>query len=457
MVSISPTQALRARLPGLLGKAKGNSGVLFGTQLAQALLRLVSFPIIAYFLDPDDYGVSLVVGSLLLTLTFLSETGAAPFTIRTDEGDEPRSLDTVWTISVIRGVLIGGVLFLSAPFAADLLDDERVKHALRIGAIGAFLFESRSLGHVLEQRYQNERKNALIRLGIAVATLPVQVGLAVWLEDWRALVWGIVFMNAASFVTSFLCYPVRHRFALDRTVALSLWRFSRMIAASSAVTLVMLQFDKYFILAVASLTVAGLFNNANNLIGVVEDLIRRHARSVFMPLAAARLRNGERGPEVFYGPLRLVRPLLVILCCGGITAGPAVIDVLLPARYAGAGVFLSLLSLRGALIAIAQPQTSFLVADGGQRRVFYADTARLVWTVAAGVLGYLAFGVTGLVLGVALRDLPPIVIQTHALMQRGVFSWRAEVSVLFAALVGLALGAAASAVAHAFGLAGGAA
>ena len=449
-----PTRALRARLPGLAGKAFGNSGTLFGTQLIQAALRFISFPIIAYYLDPADYGIFMVVGSLAITFTFLSETGVGPFTIRTEGGDDPRSLDTVWTISVLRGALIAGLMLISAPIAAEMMDDARVARALQIAAFGVFLFECRGLGHLLAQRQQDERRNALVRLGVATAALPVQVGLAVWLKDWRALVWGFVFMNVLGFAASFAFYPVRHRLLFDRAIALSLWRFSRMIAASTAVTLVVMQFDKYFILAVASLTLAGLFHNASNLIGIPEDLIRRHARGVFMPIAAARLRAGEYGPMVFYQPLRLVRPLLVLLCCGGITAGPAFIDVLLPDRYAGAGFFFSVLSLRATLIAIAQPQTSFLVADGGQRRVFFADTARLVWTVGAGLIGFAAFGIYGFVVAIALREIPPIIVQTHALMQRGVFAWRAEVRVVLAAGTGLALGALVAVCAQVLGLTG---
>lgn len=437
----SSARLLRARLPGVAGKAFGNSGVLFGTQIVQALLRFASFPVVAYYVDPADYGVMLAVGSLTLTLAFLSETGGAPFTVRTDGGDTPRSLNTVWTVSVIRGVLIALVLFASAPLVGDVLEEPRVTQALRICAFGTLLFECRALGPFLAQRYQNERRNALVRLGTAVVALGVQVALAVWLRDWRALAWGLVASNTLAFLASFAFYPTRHRFALNRDVLLALWRFSRMIAASSAVTLVVMQFDKYVILAVASLTVAGLFNNASNLIGIAEDLIHRHARGVFLPAAAARLRRGERSPDVFYHPLRLVRPMLLLLCCVGITAGPAAIDVLLPPRYAGVGFFLSLLSLRAALMTIAQPQAAFLLADDGQRQVFYADAARLGWTVAVGLAGILAFGVNGLVLAVALREVPPIVIQARALSARGVFSLRREASLVPVAALGLGLGA----------------
>lgn len=452
MVSISPPQALRARLPGLLGKAFGNTGTLMSTQLAMALLRFASFPIILFFVDPADYGVMLAVGSLAVTLNFLSEMGLVPFTVRTEDGADPRSLDTVWTISVIRGVLIAAVMALSAPLVADAFGDERIAPALCIGALGSLLFECRSLGPAVAQRQQNERKNAVIRLGTMAIGLVIQVALAYWLRDWRALAWGLVAQNGLIFVTSFLFYPQRHRILFDKAIALALWRFSRMIAASSAVSLLVLQFDKYFVLAAASMTVAGLFNTATNLVAVPEDLIHRHARGVFLPIVAERLRGGERGPQVFYEPLRLVRPLLVLICCGGVMAGPAAIEILLPTRYAGVGLFLSLLSLRAALNAVAEPQMAFLLADDGQRSIFYAQTGRLIWTVGVGTLGYAAYGITGLVLAVALRELPPIIIQSAALARRGVFSWRAEAPVAVAAALGVALGALAAAAGRALDL-----
>ena len=452
MSNTRPMRSVMSRLPALRAKATGNAGVLFGSTLTTAVLRFASNIVIARLLTPADFGVMIVVTSIATTLMFLSEMGIGPFTVRTQNGATPRALDTQWTVAVIRGALIALVMVASAPLAATAFDDPRLTDAIRVSAIAFFAFECRSMSLLVAQREQNERKNALVRLGVFVAQLPFLLGFAWWLRDYWAFVYALIVMNVFTTAATFLFYPQRHRFLLDREVLIELWRFSRVIAATSAVGIVIIQFDRYFIAAVADEVVLGLFAVALTFGRTIEDMIGRYARSVYMPIVAASLRQGPGRVRTYYGPLRVTRPALVALCCAGITAGPAFIEVVFPPAYVGAGAFLSLLSLRAALEAIARPNDAYLIADGGQSRVFAGEVARLVWTVAAATLAYFAFGLYAFVLAVCLRELPSIAIQTHGLIRRGVFSLRNEASVPLAALAGLACGQAASLAAHGLGL-----
>ena len=449
-------QTMRGAMPRFASRAFGNVGALIGSTLSIAVLRFATNLVVARFVLPEDFGVVHAVAMLALTLGFLSEAGIGPFMTREEGADEPRTASVVWTVAVLRGVLMGGVLLIFAEPMARLLDNPVLTDPIRVAAIGVFLFECRSMGPYLAARYGNDRKNSGIRLAVYTLHLPLLIGLALWLQNYWALVIANVVHSAMGVATSFLFYPEarHHRFVLDRAIVGRLWRFSRMIAASSALSLLIMQFERFFLIRTTTLEVWGLFAMAASLAAMAEDIGFRHARNILMPIVSADLRAGRLGPDSYYRPLRYLRPGLVMLCCAGITAGPAFFDALFPERYADAGIFLSILSGRAALAAIVLPTEALLVADDGRREKVYCDLSRLVWLCGVAPLAYLNFGLVGFVLAVALREVPALAVGYRGLVRRRLFSARQELPVVGAMVVGLAAGLAASVTASLLGLTG---
>lgn len=452
MSDTTAPQGLRARLPGLAARATGNTSVLLGSTIAQAVLRFGSNVVVAQFLMPEDFSVVLVISSLTFALMLMTDAGVGPFIVRSERSTSKAALDTVWTVNVLRGLFLAVGLYLAAPLAAEAFDDERLTGAIRVAAPFIGFAEFKNLGLYVAMRAHNERKNALVRLGVYAAHLPILVGAAWWLGNYWALVVAVAATCTLTTVASYLFYPERHALRLDRAALGDLWRFSRLIAASSLVGLVVAQFDRFFLAAVAPKDLLGVYYLAATLVMTAEDLIHRYGRNVYMPIVSDGLRAGERTPRVYYDPMRLVRPGLLFLIAMGIPLGPAFFAVVFKPEYAAGGVLLSLLSVRTLLAMLNQPAEAFLIADGRQRTVLVANGIRLAWTVGLGTAAYFAFGIYGLIVAICLRDLLPILTQHVALARAGVLSARREAVVPVVVAGGLAIGLAANAVAAAMGL-----
>ena len=446
-------RSLRARLPALAARATGNTSVLLGSTVAQAVLRFGSNVVVTRFLVPDDFAVVLVISTLAYTISLLTDTGVAPFVVRSEKSVSKAALDTVWTVNVLRGLFIGTVLFLAAPLAADVFDDERLIGAVRVAAFLIALTEFRSMGFFVAMRRQDERRNALVRLGVYAAQLPVMIVGAWLIGNYWALILSIGATNLLTVIASYAFYGQRHRPRLDRTALGDLWRFSRLIAASSAVGLVVMQFDRYFLAAVAPKDVVGVYYLALMLVVTAEEMIHRWGRSVYMPVVSAQLRAGHHGPRTYYDPQRLVRPAILFLASMGVLLGPAFFTIVFPPEYAAGGAFLSLLSIRTVFAMLNQPSEAFLVADGGQRQVLISNAVRLGWTVIAGTAAFLYFGLYGLVLAICLRDVLPIIAQHAALARKGLFRSRRELPAVAAIGAGLLMGFAADQALRGLGLA----
>jgi PST family polysaccharide transporter len=70
-------------------------------------LGLFSTLLLVRLLSPEDFGVAAVAGAMLTLLEMLTATSFGLALIRMP-APEPRHYDTAFTLTVLRGVLIGG-------------------------------------------------------------------------------------------------------------------------------------------------------------------------------------------------------------------------------------------------------------------------------------------------------------------------------------------------------------
>jgi len=84
----------------------------------QALIRLVSSVILTRVLHPEAYGTMAVLVSILFVIGNIIDTNVNLFIVRDKNAEQPRYLNTAWTIRFIRSVLSSAVLFVCAPLIA---------------------------------------------------------------------------------------------------------------------------------------------------------------------------------------------------------------------------------------------------------------------------------------------------------------------------------------------------
>src|SRR5262245_41661145 len=70
------------------------------------VLRLAGNVIFTWLLYPEAFAVMLLVNVFIQGLAMFSDIGIGPSIIQSKRGDEPRFLNTAWTIQVGRGFLL---------------------------------------------------------------------------------------------------------------------------------------------------------------------------------------------------------------------------------------------------------------------------------------------------------------------------------------------------------------
>ena len=123
------------------------------------ILRTV---ILARLLTPDDFGLLGLALLTTATLETLSQTGFHGAIIQRQKNIDSY-LNTAWTCSALRGMILFALLYFLSPQVADFFDDTRVVPIIRVIAISILLSGFANIGIVLFKKELRLQKAIHIR------------------------------------------------------------------------------------------------------------------------------------------------------------------------------------------------------------------------------------------------------------------------------------------------------
>ncbi len=181
--------------------------------------------IVARLLAPEDFGIVAIGLTTMQILTNLSDIGVSQAVIRFRDADRD-DLDTLFTLSAIRGLLIALGLFLAAPFAASFYDDPRVFWVF-VG-VGAYPFFT---GLMNPRFYEFERlldysKDFFVSVVNKLAGVVVSIAIAFAFRSYWAIILGLATNGLVQLALSYAMRPYRPRLSLAsfrRIIGFSGW------------------------------------------------------------------------------------------------------------------------------------------------------------------------------------------------------------------------------------------
>ncbi|VAW07937.1 hypothetical protein MNBD_ALPHA05-1049, partial [hydrothermal vent metagenome] len=109
----------------LTGRVARGAAWIFGGGVFARLLGAVNTIVVARLLVPDDIGLVAVAIVSMQLLQGVSDIGVAQAVVRFRDADRA-DLDTLFTLSALRGLAIGLVLAAAAPVMAAVYNDPRM-------------------------------------------------------------------------------------------------------------------------------------------------------------------------------------------------------------------------------------------------------------------------------------------------------------------------------------------
>ena len=188
-----------------------------------SLMNALGILILARLLVPEDFGIVAIATAITTVVISMTEASLQSALVR---GPEPtrQHIDTVWTMSLIRAVIIYGVVAAAAwPVAIAYGDDRLFEVMLVAGLSGAFMdFGNPRI--FLATREMRFAPLMMFQILQKAAGLLLALGLALSIGSY----WAIIIGNAAGAILasllSYVLVPYLPRFSLQKVR--EIWGFS---------------------------------------------------------------------------------------------------------------------------------------------------------------------------------------------------------------------------------------
>ena len=407
-------------------------GDLFATTFTfamQAFIRVVSSLVLTRVLLPEAYGTITILVSILYVIGNIVDTNVTLFIVRDQNAEQPRYLNTAWTIRLIRSVLSAGVLFVCAPLIANKIYDlPSLTLPLRVFSLWFLIDGFETMAFALAIRRKQARLQMYAELAASVLSASFSIAYCYRFHTFWGIAFAMLLSRLFMTIVSHLIYrDLRPRLAIDRAAVKEILGFSKFTVPSSMLTLGLNQFDKVVFLRFFDLRLLGLYGLAGNISGSIETLISKVSQSVLYPRCTHNFReNPATATKRFYTENTKLFAGILGMPSAVFGFAHLLITVLYDSRYLQAGDVLQALAIRAVLLAFSSPAEDLLISAGIYHVILVGNVLRTVWIILGCLTGYYLFGFFGFIYGIAFSGLPPLVYYLWLQRSKGLLIARFE-------------------------------
>ncbi len=432
----------RSRLHAMRDIMLRDTNVVVISVVLANLLRAFSSVVLTRLLAPEMFGISGVISSIIFAFGMISDLGFQAFVVRHADGEKPRFLDTIWTMAVLRSLVLTCAVFLLAPVMAGVFGKPELTPLIAVASLTFLLEGVASLSLLTALRHRQVLRLSLLELSVLLLQILLSFALAyVWRSYWAILI-SMLIGSAFKSLLSYLLFPNSLRKpAFDRQYIRELWGFARFVTGSSIITLLLLQSDKLALGRLMSLDDFGFYVLAGNLASAPLAFTTAYASRVLFPAYSQAWRDGAENLRALFYARRRLPSLLYSFAAGGlIGSAPLIIAILYDPRYATSAIYLQILAITPLFALASNSGNEALTATGHIRITFQANLAKLAWFCIAGPTAYALGGIVGLVIAVGLMEIPAVILKWIRMHHLQLLDLRQELIFLMVGIGGIIIG-----------------
>ncbi|KQP70860.1 oligosaccharide flippase family protein [Methylobacterium sp. Leaf112] len=385
------------------GAILSGSAWIIGIYGVSVIVRFASNVLLSRLVAPEIFGMVVVILAIRMGAELLSDVGLGQNVVTNPRGDQPAFYNTVWTLQVLRGLLLCG---LCCAFAGPLAELYGVPAAaIQFGALTLAVLGMTSTSQFLLQK----------RLRVQTLTLfdffqdTIGTALMLLLVYWSPTIWSILLGNLLSALLrvggSFLLPEGGNRPMLDRRHVGEIFSFGKWIFLWSMLGFFSLNFDRLYLGSVAPLALLGIYGIARTMAELPALLAGRLGHSLVFPLVSAA---GEMPPARLRREIGSIRLCFLLAAAVGIGAAAAggdfAIRAIYDTRYALAAAMLPLLLLGTWATVLCTTNEYVLIGRGKPQYGTAASSVKLAYLVIGLPLAFTAGGMLGAILILVTAD-----------------------------------------------------
>ncbi|MGE3166948.1 MAG: oligosaccharide flippase family protein [Planctomycetota bacterium] len=246
------------------------------------LLQIIQLGVLARFLEPTHFGEIAVVMITLMFLEILSQTGVDLHVVRTG-GSVSDLLDGAWSLQVVRGIALAGLLVALAGPIATYQQSDRLFGLLLLVALVPLLDGLRSVGPLLLARDLQQGRIVVAEVVVMGVSVLTSLGLAWALRSPWALALNTVSFSVLKTVSSYVVHPHRPRFTLAWGTLRPALRFGVHVNLAMTSAYVLISADKFILGRLYGHEQLGLYERAFLLANVAVYYLPRFLSATIYP------------------------------------------------------------------------------------------------------------------------------------------------------------------------------
>lgn len=336
------------------------------TNTLNRLIQLLKVGILAHLLLPSDFGLIGIGFLSLAVFKHFSQLGIDAALIHHREDRVDNYLNTAWTMRIVRGLVITGIVFLVAPSVASLFGEPRATPIIRALGLSPLILSFRNPGVMYFQKDLQYHKRFFQILSGTVVNFFIAVGLGVLFQNVWALVLGSLAGNITSFLVSYLIHDYRPQVEFNAALAKEMINYGKWILGSASVLFLLNQGDDAFVGWLLGATSLGFYQMAYRFSNAPATEITQVISSVLFPAYSQIQNDADKLQSGFYRTVKLTMYISFPAATGIAAVAPIFVRVFLGADWlpiipimqllAAWGLLRSLVSVTGPLFqAVGRP------------------------------------------------------------------------------------------------------
>jgi O-antigen/teichoic acid export membrane protein len=379
---------------------KGTS-LLVGARLIVRSFSLLNIVVLARLLSPNDYGIAALSMAAVAAFTAFSDLNLFQALTASDDVDADH-LNTAFTLSLLRGLLMATAMFGLADVIAGAMDTPALAAVLRALSL---LFILEGLSNPAFWMYQRnlDFSKEFGRSTIAQAISSVAtIAAGFYFRSYWAIVVGTLVTYAASAGMSYWRVPFRPRLGLRHwrgLIGFGGWLTLQGIASQLASLA-----PRILIPKLVSPAALGVYTISRDTVSLPLDELLGPLRRTFLPSFSAIKNDPERLRRTTRLAMSTLLAAALPVGVGMALLAEEILMILVGQQWLAGAIVLQVLAPPLAMMLSTSPITGLVMAMGELRTLFFRSLglAALSWT---GVyIGLSRFGFEGAVYAIAINQ-----------------------------------------------------
>jgi len=318
--------------PSLAESVVKGSFWIFSLRLTNRMLGLLRTVILARLLMPEDFGVVGIAALMIATLETFSQPGLATALVQKKE-NIPDYLDTAWTVSVVRSILIFILLLLIAPFVARFFNSNQARIVLQFLAISVIIAGCRNIGVIYFQKELNFKNQYIYDVSITLGNIAVAIPTALLLRNVWALVLGAIAGSITRLIMSYVLQAYRPRLRLEKEKFSQLFGYGKWVLGSSILVFLATQGDDIFLGKMFGAAALGFYQMAYMISNLPTTEVTQILSHVTFPAYAKLQDDRVRLKDAYLKVIQMITCFAVPLTGGLFIFSHDLVDIILSEKW----------------------------------------------------------------------------------------------------------------------------